>query len=209
MVRAHPVEGGIRLVSDATGLWNIETHRRGKYDSGEYAPIGSQGDTNLATGDLAAAEAAFIESLDAADRTRMVPEMLGALGKLGRVRVAEGRHTKAVELLATVIAEPVSDRRLLAQSDSIKGTASAELEKLQDAIDPQEDSAARATGPSKDYRVVAKELINTISRLRPLLGVRNSITARVPSASLPTTSVNPAMVTVTVLSRCSRSLEST
>ncbi|MEE8375302.1 MAG: hypothetical protein V3S26_03155 [Acidimicrobiia bacterium] len=93
----------------------------------------------------------------------MVPEMLGALGKLGRVFVADGRHTKAVELLATVIAEPASDRRLLAQSDSIKGTASAELEKLQDAIDPEEYSVARAAGSSKDYRVVAKELINTIS----------------------------------------------
>lgn len=123
----------------------------------------SLGDTNLATGDLAAAEAAFIESLDAADRTRMVPEMLGALEKLGRVFVAEGRHTKAVELLATVIAEPASHRRLLAQSDSIKETASAELEKLQDAIDPEEYSAARAAGSSKDYRVVAKELINTIA----------------------------------------------
>jgi predicted ATPase/class 3 adenylate cyclase len=130
---------------------------------GLQVSLAALGEVSLATGDLIAARTAFIQSLDAAERMSMVPEMLGALANLGRVSAAEGRPKEAVELLATVVAEPMSNRQLFTESTSINAMASVELERLQDVVDRREWEEAHSAGSSEDYRVVAKELIDAIS----------------------------------------------
>jgi predicted ATPase/class 3 adenylate cyclase len=156
---------GEGLLEDAIDLFSqsAERARQLGFLRGLQVSLAALGEVSLTTGDQVTAQAAFIESLDAAERMSMVPEMLGALVSVGRVSAANGRYKEAVELLATVIAEPTSNRQLFTESTSINAMASVELEKLQDVVDTSEYERAQAAGSSKDYRVVAKQLIDTIS----------------------------------------------
>jgi predicted ATPase/class 3 adenylate cyclase len=120
------------------------------------------GEANLTAGDLAAAEAAFGEGLRVAERTGMVLEMLTTLLRIAQVFAAGERQTEAVEILATVIAEPASDHQIFAENTLIKSAASDALESLHPAMDPDEYEQALADGSSKTYRIVAKGLIDTI-----------------------------------------------
>jgi hypothetical protein len=120
------------------------------------------GEANLTAGDLAAAEAAFGEGLRVAERTGMVLEMLTTLLRIAQVFAAGERQTEAVEILATVIAEPASDHQIFAENTLIKSAASDALESLHPAMDPDEYERALADGSSKTYRIVAKGLIDTI-----------------------------------------------
>jgi hypothetical protein len=119
----------------------------------------------MATGRFAAAKVAFVESLDAADRESMVPEMLGAMVRIGSASAASGQQREAVELLATVIAEPASNRQLFIESTPIKASAAAELEKLKAALDPGEYEESLAVGSARSYGVVAKELIDSVEKV--------------------------------------------
>lgn len=121
------------------------------------------GEANLTAGDLAAAEAAFVESLRVAERTGMVLEMLTAVLRIAQVFAAGERQREAVEMLATVIAEPASDYQMFGESTSIKSAASEELELLRGSMDPDEYERALGDGSSMTYRTVAKGLIDSLS----------------------------------------------
>lgn len=121
------------------------------------------GDASLAAGDLAAAEAAFVESLRVAERTGMVLEMLTTLVKVARVFAASERPGEAVKLLATVITDPASDRQMFTEGTSINAAASAALETLHDSMVPDEYERALADASSTAYRALAKDLIDSIS----------------------------------------------
>jgi hypothetical protein len=68
-----------------------------------------------------------------------------------------------VAILATVIAEPASNHRMFADSIMINAAASEALESLHDSMDPGEYERALAVSSSTPYRLVAKELIDSIS----------------------------------------------
>jgi tetratricopeptide (TPR) repeat protein len=120
------------------------------------------GDASLAAGDLAAAEAAFVESLRVAERTGMVLEMLTTLVKVARVFAASERPGEAVKLLATVITDPASDRQMFTEGTSINAAASAALETLHDSMVPDEYERALADASSMAYRALTKDLIDSI-----------------------------------------------
>ena len=152
-------------IEDAIELFSrsAERARQLGFQRGLQVSLAALGDANLAIGDLVAAEAALIESLDAAERTSMVPEMLGTLTKVARVFAATGRRRQAVELLATVLAEPASDRQLFTESAPINAAASAALEELEQEMDPGDYEQAVAAGSSRSYAIAIKELIDTIA----------------------------------------------
>lgn len=164
--RARVALGEERL-HDAIDLFteSAERARQLGFLRGLQISTAAVGDISLATGQLSAAEAAFIESLDAADRTSMVPEMLGAMVKIGSVFAASGRQTAAVELLATVLAEPASNQQLFTENTPINANAAAELEKLRVALDPGEYEESFAVGSARSYGVVSKELIDSVSKV--------------------------------------------
>jgi tetratricopeptide (TPR) repeat protein len=120
------------------------------------------GEANLATGDLVAAQAAFVESLRVAERTGMVLEMLATLVKIAMVFAASQRASEAVKLLAAVIADPASDRQMFTEGTRINAAAFAELETLHDSMDPEDYERALADGSTRALRAVAKELIDSI-----------------------------------------------
>ncbi|MFZ0012567.1 MAG: AAA family ATPase [Acidimicrobiia bacterium] len=122
------------------------------------------GEANLTAGDDVAAEAAFVESLRVAERTGMVLEMLTAVLRVAQVFAAGGKNREAVEMLATVIAEPASEHQMFAESTSIKSAAAKELGSLHDSMDPDEYEHALADGSSMTFRAVGKSLIDLRSK---------------------------------------------
>jgi tetratricopeptide (TPR) repeat protein len=121
------------------------------------------GDVNLAAGNHADAETAYIESLITSEQMGMVREMLSIIAKVARIRAATGQNGEAVELLATVLTEPASDQQAVFDRAPTNETASAALEELQAEMDPDEFSAAQAAGTSRPFEVAAKELIDSFS----------------------------------------------
>jgi hypothetical protein len=133
------------------------------YLRGIHVNLDGLGGAHLAAGDLAAAEVAFIESLAAAEQMSMVREMLGMIAKIAGVRALTGRSIDAVELNATVVADPGSTQRFLGEKATIRENASAALVDLQEQLDPDEYAAAHARGTSTPYDITTIKLISSLS----------------------------------------------
>jgi hypothetical protein len=116
----------------------------------------------MAAGDFAAAETAYIGSLATSEQMGMVREMLNLMSKVARIRAATGHKREAVELLATVLAEPASAYQAIFDAAPTSETASATLEELQTELDADEFSAAHSAGTSRPYDVAVKELIDSL-----------------------------------------------
>ncbi len=151
-------------LQDAIGLFGRSADRARElgYPRGVQASMTGLAEANIAAGDLRAAETAFIGSLVAAERVSMVREMLGLMTKIARIRADLGYKQEAVELLATVLAEPTSVQRVFTDNATISEMARAALTELQKELDPNEYSAAHARGTSRPYDVAAKELIDSL-----------------------------------------------
>jgi tetratricopeptide (TPR) repeat protein len=149
---------------DAIDLYtkSAEKARQTGFLRGLQVSLSGLGDANLEVGDLTAAELAFVEGLSAAERTSMVPEMLGTLVKVARVYAAGGRKSEAVELLATVVADPASEHQLFTDAVPISSMATDELTRLQQEIDDEAFAEAQKTGSARSYGTVAKQLIDSI-----------------------------------------------
>jgi hypothetical protein len=120
------------------------------------------GEANVAAGRFEAAEQAFTEGMATADKMGMVRDMLGMMVKIARVRAARGLPAEAVEMLATVLAQPISAQQPFTDNTPIKDSAAQALDDLRDALSPEECSAALARGTSTPFAVAAKELITRL-----------------------------------------------
>ncbi|HEY3428555.1 MAG TPA: tetratricopeptide repeat protein, partial [Acidimicrobiia bacterium] len=151
-------------LEDAIGLFGRSADRARElgYPRGVQASMAGLAEANVAAGDLRAAETAFIGSLAAAEQVSMVREMLGMMTKIASIRAEVGHKQEAVELLSTVLAEPTSVQRLFTDNAPISEVASAALTELQKELDPNEYSAAHASGTLRPYDVAAKELIDSL-----------------------------------------------
>lgn len=161
--RGRMARGSGRL-NDAIALYTQSAERATRigFPRAMQVSLMGLGEAHCAAGDLAAAEAAFVESLRVAERTGIVTEMLATQVKIATVFAASDRRSEAVALLATVIADPASERQLFTETTSIGVMASADLEALRDEMDPTEYERALAGGSSRAYRAAAKELIDAI-----------------------------------------------
>ncbi len=117
------------------------------------------GNTNVEAGNLEEAETAFIAAFVTAEQMGMVREMLGMITKVAKIRAAIGQEREAVEMLATVVAEPVSSQQLFTEKMSIKETAVSALAELEKDLGRDEYSAAYAKGAARPYDVAFKELL--------------------------------------------------
>lgn len=120
------------------------------------------GDARLATGDPVDAGRAYVESLGAAERTGMVPEMLATIVRIARAMAANGETGEAVELLAMIEAERDSAGQLFTEGESVEATAFAALAELEPAFDQAEFAELRTTGAQLRYRSVVKQLVETV-----------------------------------------------
>ena len=134
------------------------------YRRGTMVALEGLGKANLAAGELEASEIAFIESLAAAEEMGMVADMLGVIAKVAKVRALMSRKAEAVELLATVLAEPMRSQNTMSDMITIEEMATASLDELRAELDPDEFSDAHLRGTSKPYDVATKELLETLKR---------------------------------------------
>ena len=124
------------------------------------------GDANVADGRFDDAAAAFVDGIEVADQMGMVPEMLGMLAKVGSAWAALGRGVEAVELLATVDAEPISAQQPFTASVSIRDSAQSIMARLREGLPDDVYLAASSRGSARPYDVAAKELIGALAGLR-------------------------------------------
>jgi hypothetical protein len=81
------------------------------------------------------------------------------MAKIAKVRAAMGLPAEAVEMLATVLAQPMSAQQPFADNTPIKDSAAQALDDLRGMLSPEESSAALARGTSTPFELAAKELI--------------------------------------------------
>ncbi len=118
------------------------------------------GEANAAAGDLQAADAAFIESLSMSEEMGLSRDMASMMIEVAEVRSALGLQEEAVEILACVIADPISARVTTSMGMGSIGTIAAEvLARLEEEIDPVLFASAQARGTAKSVEVGAKELL--------------------------------------------------
>ncbi len=136
--------------------------RKVSYVRGTMVSMDGLGEANLAAGRLKDAEIAFIEGMANASQLGMVRDVLSMMTKVARIRVQQGRSDEAVELLATVLAEPASVHQPFTDRVPINETASSALNELQKELDAEAYTRAIARGTGRSYDSVARELINNI-----------------------------------------------
>jgi predicted ATPase/class 3 adenylate cyclase len=137
--------------------------REVSYVRGTMVSLEGLGEANVAAGRLDAAETAFIEGMAAAEQMGMVCDVLSMMTKVAKVRALRGQPFEAVELLATVLAEPTSVHQPFVDNTPINETASAALSELEEELDAEAYSTARARGSERPYDVAAKELLDNVT----------------------------------------------
>ena len=133
------------------------------YVRGTVVSMEGLGMANVAAGKFDAAATAFIEGMASAQRMGMVGDVLSMVRKVGGVRAKQGRLGEAVELLATVLAEPASANMPYVDPQPNNETAAAALSELEAGMDRAEYAAAFERGSARPYDVAAKELLDTLS----------------------------------------------
>jgi len=118
------------------------------------------GEANIAAGNLEEAEAAFITSLAAAEQMSMVREVLGLVTKCATVRADMGSAEEAVEMLATVLAEPASNQQLFTDDMPIDQYATEKLGEIEKDLDPEVFSAAYSRGRARPYGDLIKSVLD-------------------------------------------------
>ena len=155
-------------LEDAIDLFSQSRSRAQEIDylRGVQTVSAGLGEVNVAAGHFEAAESAFEEGLAAAEQMSMIREMLGMVTKCAKVQAAMGEKLEAVEMLATVLAEPASTEQLFTDTSPINQIATEALEDIEKDLDPDEYSAAYAKGSSRPYDVLVKEVLDSRSRSR-------------------------------------------
>jgi predicted ATPase/class 3 adenylate cyclase len=145
----------------AIGLYaeQVARCRKVSYVRGIMVSLEGLGEANVAAGRLDAAEHAFIEGIAAAEQMGMVRDMLNMMTKVAKVWGQRGQPFEAVELLATVLAEPTSVYQPFTDTTPINEAASAALSELKQKLDPEAHASAFARGSQRPYYVAADQLI--------------------------------------------------
>ena len=136
--------------------------REVSYVRGTVVSMEGLGEANVAAGRLDAAATAFIEGIASAERMGMVGDVLRMMTKTAGVRALQGRPTEAVELLATVLAEPASSGMPFTGGEINSDAAAAALSNLEAEIEPADFAAASERGSARPYVVAAKELLESL-----------------------------------------------
>jgi hypothetical protein len=97
----------------------------------------------------------------------MVRDMLNMMTKVAKVWRQRGQPVEAVELLATVLAEPTSVHQPFTDTTPINMASSAELSELEKELDPEAYARAFARGSERPYDVAADQLIGNFPQHIP------------------------------------------
>jgi len=141
----------------------LERSRKIGYRRGRLVALEGLGRANLAAGDLTASRRAYIEGIEAAERMGMTADILSLMTKVGTVEGRMGDLEAAVELLSTVLAEPMSSSHTISDTEPIALLASQSMEELRAHMDPDTFQAAHDRGAARPYETAFKDLLAELS----------------------------------------------
>lgn len=145
----------------------VERSRQLGYRRGLAVALHSLGQASLAVGDLDGAEKAFIEAAATCEQIGMVVDMIGLIANVARARAMMGRKGEAVELLATVLADPLSEQQGIMDNVRIADLASEWLEELRSEMEPGLFTESRARGTARPYEAAIQDLTSPSPSTNP------------------------------------------
>ena len=125
------------------------------------------GDTNISLERFDAAEDAYIDSIRTSETMGMIREMLGLMVKISEARVSVGREADAVEMLATVIADPTSTEQVFTQNISIMENARSILDDIRTDMDEAEYASAYERGTASSFDDAVNVLLGRATAFTP------------------------------------------
>jgi predicted ATPase/class 3 adenylate cyclase len=117
------------------------------------------GVAHAAAGGFDDANNALLDSLARFERMGLIIDMASVMVYLARVHEERGDAERAVEILASVLADPVSGQQLVAEQAEIGQVAAEALAGLENMLDPEVFAAARTAGTARSIDVEVKELL--------------------------------------------------
>ncbi len=159
---------GIGLIDGMTGrhddeiLRMRETVRLAKNlgdPRGIQAGLPYLGEALVKAGDPAASEPVFLESLAMSEDMGQSLEMAATLTHIASAYAQTEKETEAIELLASVLADPSAIKSQLAEETTIGDTARELLDQLRGSVDAVSFEEARLRGSSVSVQVAAKQLL--------------------------------------------------
>ena len=148
-------------VSDATDLRGrqVELARGIGYVRAVAIALQGLGEARAATRTVDAANEALVESLDIFHRMGLIADVGAVMVSLARLRAETGACDEAVEIIACLLADPVSDGQSVTRQVALRVPATALLTELARELDHEIYGAAHARGAAKPLEVGVKELI--------------------------------------------------
>jgi hypothetical protein len=129
------------------------------YPRGIQAGLQYLGEALVKARDPAASEPVFLESLAMSEDMGQSLEMAGTLTHIASAYAQTGKETGAIELLASVLADPSAEKAQLAEETTIGDTARELLDQLRGLVDVESFEEARLSGSSVSVQVAAKQLL--------------------------------------------------
>lgn len=129
------------------------------YRRGIQAGLQYLGEALANAGDAEESEPIFLESLAMSEDMGQSLEMAGTLSRLASAYSQMGQEEKAVEILASVLADPSTETSLLAEESTVAATAQSLFDQLQESLDDASFEAATARGSALSVQVAAKQLL--------------------------------------------------
>lgn len=132
------------------------------YRRGIQAGLQYLGEALVNAGDPGASEPVFLESLAMSEDMGQSLEMAGTLSRLASAYSQTGQERKAVEILASVLADPSTSTAQLAEESTVAATAQSLFDQLRETLDGDTFEVARARGSALSVQVTAKQLLTDI-----------------------------------------------
>jgi predicted ATPase/class 3 adenylate cyclase len=159
---------GIALIDGMAGRHDDEIARMREvvrlaknlgYPRGIQAGLQYLGEALVKAGDPGASEPVFLESLAMSEDMGQSLEMAGTLMRIATAYAQTGKETKAIEVLASVLADPSAEMAQLAEESTVADTAQELLHQLRGSVDAASFEEARVRGAAVSVQVAAKQLL--------------------------------------------------
>ncbi len=139
---------------------SAELSREIGYVRGLQWALNGLGDAAAALGDFEVSLGHYLESLELSYDLGQSREMLGVLTNIARLRASMGHIEEAVDLLATILADPAGTQQLPLQPAPIR-TIAEELQAAYEAeLEQSAFAAAVERGQSRTTEVAVKDLLS-------------------------------------------------
>jgi len=159
---------GIALIDGMTGRHDDEIARMREvvrlaknlgYPRGIQAGLQYLGEALVTAGDPAASEPVLLESLAMSEDMGQSLEMAGTLTRIASAYSRTGKETRAIELLASVLADPSAEKAQLAEESTVGDTSRELLDELRGSVDAGSFEEARLRGAAVSVQVAAKQVL--------------------------------------------------